>query len=91
MNRKTKKKKKNRKEKSKEGQLWILQWPNSWNCKEKAWTCLRNGNFKWETKSLLIAAENNAINTNYVKSKIDYTQKNTSVDYVEKDMEELIL
>ena len=30
---------------------------------EKTWTCLRKGNFKRETESLLIAAQNNAIRT----------------------------
>ena len=40
----------------------------------KTWTWLRRGNLKRETKSLLIAAQNNAIRTNYIKTKIDKTQ-----------------
>ena len=44
---------------------------------EKTWTWLLKGNFKRETESLLIAAYNNAIRTNYIKAKIDKTQKNS--------------
>ena len=40
------------------------------------WTWLRKGNFKRETESLLIAAQNNAIRTNHIKSRIDKTQQN---------------
>ena len=40
-------------------------------------TWLRNRNFKRETECLLIAAQNNAIRTNYVKAKIDAFQKNS--------------
>ena len=36
------------------------------------------GNLKKETKSLLIAAQNNAIRTNLVKAKIDKTQQNSN-------------
>ena len=43
---------------------------------EKTWTCLRKGFLKRETESLLIAAQNNAIRTNYVKARIDKTQQN---------------
>ena len=35
------------------------------------------GNFKGETESLLIAAQNNAIMTYYVKAKIDKMQQNS--------------
>ena len=49
---------------------------------EKTWTWLRRGNLKRETESLLIVAQNNAIRTNYIKAKIDNTQKIASVDYV---------
>ena len=35
------------------------------------------GNLKKETESLLIAAQNNAIKTNYFKAKIDKTQQNS--------------
>ena len=41
---------------------------------EKTWTWLKKGNFKRETKSLLIAAQNNAIRTNHIKARIDKTQ-----------------
>ena len=41
---------------------------------EKAWSCLRKGNLKRETESLLIAAQNNAIRTNPIKARIDKTQ-----------------
>ena len=44
--------------------------------KEKPWTCLRKGNFKRETESLLIVAQNNIIRTNQIKAKIDYTKEN---------------
>ena len=35
---------------------------------QKAWTWLRKGNFKRETESLLIAAQNSAIRTNHIKA-----------------------
>ena len=35
------------------------------------------GNFKRETESLLIAAQNNAIRTNHIKAGIDKTQQNS--------------
>ena len=44
---------------------------------DKTWTWLRKGNFKRETKSLLIAAENHAIRTNHIKARIDKTQQNS--------------
>ena len=40
----------------------------------KTWTWLRKGNFKRETESLQIAAQNNAVRTNHIKAKIDQTQ-----------------
>ena len=43
---------------------------------EKTWTWLRKGYLKRETESLLIAAQNNAIRTDYDKAKIDKTQQN---------------
>ena len=42
---------------------------------DKTWTWLRKGNFKRETESLLIAAQDNAIRTNHIKAKIDKTQQ----------------
>ena len=44
---------------------------------DKTWTWLRKGNFKRETESLLIAAQNNAIRTNYIKARIDKMQQNS--------------
>ena len=38
------------------------------------WIWLRRGNLKRETESLFIAAQNNAIRTNKVQAKIDYSQ-----------------
>ena len=44
---------------------------------DNTWTWLRKGNFKRETESLLIAAQNNAIRTNHIKARIDKTQENS--------------
>ena len=44
---------------------------------EKTWTWLRKGNFKRETASFLIAAQNNAVRTNHIKARIDKTQQNS--------------
>ena len=44
---------------------------------DKTWMWLRKGNFKREIESLLIAAQNNAIRTNHIKSRIDKTQQNS--------------
>ena len=41
----------------------------------KIWTWLRKGKFKRETESILIAAQNNVIKTNYIKARIDKTQQ----------------
>ena len=49
---------------------------------EKTWTWLRKGNFKRETESLLIAAQNNAIRTNHIKARIDKMQQIANVSYV---------
>ena len=40
---------------------------------DKPWTWLRKGNFKRETESLLIAAQDRAIRTNHIKTRIDKT------------------
>ena len=45
--------------------------------REKTWTWLRKRNFKRETESLLMAAQNNAIRTNHIKARIDKTQRNS--------------
>ena len=44
---------------------------------DKTWTRLKKGNFKRETKSLLMAAQNSAIKTNHIKARIDKTQQNS--------------
>ena len=44
---------------------------------DKTWTWLRKGNFKRETESLLMAAQNSAIRTNHIKAGIDKTQPNS--------------
>ena len=44
---------------------------------DKTWIGLRKGNIKRETEFLLIAAQNNAIRTNHIKSRIDKTQQNS--------------
>ena len=41
------------------------------------WTCLRKGNLKGETESILIDAQKNAIRTNHIKARIDKTQQNS--------------
>ena len=43
---------------------------------KKTRTWLRKEKLKRETESLLIAAQNSAIRTNFVKAKIDETQQN---------------
>ena len=45
--------------------------------RDKTWIWLRKGNLKRETKSLLMAAQNNAIRTNHIKARIDKTQQNS--------------
>ena len=44
---------------------------------EKTRTWLRKGNFKRETESLLIAAQDNHVRTNHIKARIDKTQQNS--------------
>ena len=44
---------------------------------DKTWTWLRKRNFKRETESLLIAAQNNAVRTNHIKARIDRAQQNS--------------
>ena len=53
---------------------------------DKTWTWLRKGNFKRETESLLMAAQNNALRTNHIKTRIDKTQQNSKCrPYVDRD------
>ena len=44
---------------------------------KKIWTRQRNGNLMRETESLQIAAQSNAIRTNYIKARIDKMQQNS--------------
>ena len=44
---------------------------------KKTWTWLRKGKFKRETESLKITAQNNAIRTNHIKTRIDKTEQNS--------------
>ena len=44
---------------------------------EKTWLWRRKGNFKTEPESLLMAAQNSAVRTNYIKARIDKTQQNS--------------
>ena len=44
---------------------------------EQSWVWLQNGDLKRETESLIVAAQNQSIRTNFVKSKIDKRQKDT--------------
>ena len=44
---------------------------------DKTWTWLRKGNFKRETESHLISAQNKAVRTNHIKARIDKTQQNS--------------
>ena len=44
---------------------------------DKTWTWLGKGNFKRETESLLIVAQDSAIRTNHIKARIDKTQQNS--------------
>ena len=44
---------------------------------EKKWTHRRKANFKRETESLRITAQNNGIRTNHIKMRIDKTQQNS--------------
>ena len=44
---------------------------------QKTWTWLKKGNFKRETESLLIVAQNNAIRTNHIKTRNEKTQQNS--------------
>ena len=70
----------------------IIIWKQKWEGKQlygrfirlinnishdKTWTWLRKGNFKRETESLLIAAQNNAIRINHIKAGIDKMQQNS--------------
>ena len=53
---------------------------------EKTWTWLRKGNFKRETESLPIAAQNNVIRTSHIKVRTNKIQQNSRCSlYSERD------
>ena len=67
-----------RKQKCEEKQFYgYFKWLISNISYEKTWTWLRKGNLMRVTESLLIAAQNNAIETNHIKVRIDKTQQNS--------------
>ena len=67
-----------RKQKWEEKQLYgHFKWLIKNISHDKTGTWLRKGNFKRETESLLMAAQNNAIRTNHIKVRIDKTQQNS--------------
>ena len=44
---------------------------------DQCWAWLQNGDLKRETKSLIVAAQNQSIRTNLVKTKIDKSQEDS--------------
>ena len=67
-----------RKQKGKKNKsMGIFKWLMNNISHDKTWTRLRKGNFKRETESLQIAAQNNAVRTNHIKAKIDKMQQNS--------------
>ena len=65
-----------RKQKSEEKQLLYFKQQTREISHEKTWTRLWKRNLKSETESFLVAAQNNAIRTNYLKAEIAKTQQN---------------
>ena len=57
--------------------LWPLKRLINSISHQKTWTWLRKGNLKRETESLLVAAQDKAIRTNHIKTRIDKTQQNS--------------
>ena len=56
--------------------VWIFKATNKRNLKKNNNKKCGHGNLKRECEFLLIAAQNNAIRTNYVQARIDKTQQN---------------
>ena len=53
---------------------------------EKSWVWLQNGDFKRDTESLIVAAQNQSIRTNLVKAKMKKTRKTCYVVCVKQLM-----
>ena len=58
---------------------------------QKTLTWLRKGNLRRETESLIIAAQDNAIRTNYIMAKKDKTQLNSKCRICGTKMKRLII
>ena len=56
---------------------WTFQVTNKRNLMRKNLDITKRGKFKKETEYLFLAAQNNAIKTNYVKTKMDKTHQNS--------------
>ena len=56
---------------------WRFKWLINNISHDKTWTWLRKGNFKRETETLRIAAQDSALRTNHIKARIDKTQQNS--------------
>ena len=54
--------------------LWMSKRQTSEISHEKTWTWLTKGHLKRETEARLIVAQNNAIRTNYVKTKVGHNR-----------------
>ena len=61
----------------KKATLWTFQLTKNEIPYKKTWTLVRKENLKSEIESLQIAAQNNAIRSNYDKARIDMTQQNS--------------
>ena len=57
--------------------VWTIQATNKRNLRWENLDMAKKRSLKRENESLLIAAQNNAIRSNYVKAKIDKTQQNS--------------
>ena len=91
---------KTRKQKWEEKNVCMFQAQTVKIADEITWAWLRRGNLKRKTESLLIAAQNNAVRTNYIAVKIDHTQPNSecrlcrdkdeTVNHIQSDRSKLV-
>ena len=51
--------------------MWTLQLTNKWNLTQENWSMAKKSKTFRGTESLLIAAQNNFIRTNYIKARIN--------------------